>query len=188
MASKVVLTCCSGSQQFSSLHAAFDAHVPCVCPGLKSMASSSRSQVAARSASTAAHVACGRPSVCVRWRPPLSVAIVIHFVTQSLAGAGRREHFSTRPQLARLDGTWAGMLTKPVLAVPALARHTAQRPGGVADGPTTRFQGGIARSSRDVRASCAVADCGAATLGAADPCQARATFAASTWCYCRVGS
>jgi hypothetical protein len=50
------------------------------------MASSSRSQVAARAASAAARVACGRSSVRVRWRPPLSVAIVTQFVTRSLAG------------------------------------------------------------------------------------------------------
>jgi hypothetical protein len=30
-------------------------------------------------------VACSRPSVRVRWRPPLSVAIVTQFVTRSLA-------------------------------------------------------------------------------------------------------
>jgi hypothetical protein len=49
------------------------------------LASSSRSQVPPQSASAAACVACGRPSVRVRWCPPLSVAIVTHFVTRSLA-------------------------------------------------------------------------------------------------------
>jgi hypothetical protein len=50
-------------------------------------ASSSRSQVAARAASAAARVAWERPSVDVRWRPPLAVAIVTHFVTQSFLRA-----------------------------------------------------------------------------------------------------
>jgi len=48
-------------------------------------ASSSGSQVAARAASAAARMAWGTPSVHVRWRPPLSVAIVTQFVTRSLA-------------------------------------------------------------------------------------------------------
>ena len=66
LAPEAVLSCRSGSQQFSPLHVAFDAHVPSVCPGLATMASSSRSQAAARVASAAARVACGRPSVDVR--------------------------------------------------------------------------------------------------------------------------
>ena len=53
--------------------------------GFEPAASSSRSQVAVRAASAVARVACGRPSVGVRWRPPLSVAIVTQFVTRSLA-------------------------------------------------------------------------------------------------------
>jgi hypothetical protein len=48
-------------------------------------ASSSRSQVAARATSAATRVAWNRPSVLVDWRPLLSVAIVSHFVTRSLA-------------------------------------------------------------------------------------------------------
>ncbi len=53
-------------------------------------ASSSRSQVAARAASATARVACGRPSMRVRWRSPLSVAIVTHFVLgRSRAGRER---------------------------------------------------------------------------------------------------
>jgi hypothetical protein len=51
--------------------------------GFEPAASSSRSQVAARATSAAARVACGRPSMRVRWRPPLLVAIVIRFVTRS---------------------------------------------------------------------------------------------------------
>jgi len=49
------------------------------------MALSSRSQVAARAASAVACLTCERPSVSVRWRPPLAVAILTHFVTRSLA-------------------------------------------------------------------------------------------------------
>ena len=53
-------------------------------PG-KPAASSSRSQVQAGAASAAAYLAWDRPSVGVRWRPWLSLAIVIHFVTRPLA-------------------------------------------------------------------------------------------------------
>jgi len=53
-------------------------------PAALALASSSRSQVAAWATSAAARVACGRPSVRVHWRPPSSVAIVTHLVTQSL--------------------------------------------------------------------------------------------------------
>ena len=52
---------------------------------VSTLASSSRSQVAARATSAAARVACCRLSVRIRWRPTLSVAIVTHFVTRSLA-------------------------------------------------------------------------------------------------------
>ena len=50
--------------------------------GFEPAASSSRSQVEARTASAEARVACGGPSVDARWRPPLAVAIVTHFVTR----------------------------------------------------------------------------------------------------------
>ena len=50
--------------------------------GFEPAASSSRSQVQTRSASAAARLAWDRSSVGVRWRPPLSVAIVTHFVTR----------------------------------------------------------------------------------------------------------
>ena len=53
--------------------------------GFEPAASSSRSQVQTRTASAAASLAWDRPSVGVRWRPPLSVAIVTHFVTQPFA-------------------------------------------------------------------------------------------------------
>jgi hypothetical protein len=46
------------------------------------VASSSRSQVAACAASVAALLTRERPSANVRWRPPLTVAIVTHLVTQ----------------------------------------------------------------------------------------------------------
>lgn len=49
--------------------------------GFEPAAASSRRQVAAWAASTAARVTCGRPSVRVRWRPPLPVAIVAQFAT-----------------------------------------------------------------------------------------------------------
>ena len=51
------------------------------------LASSSRSQVPTRTANAVARAACGGPSVRVRWRPPLAVAIVTHLVTQSFACA-----------------------------------------------------------------------------------------------------
>ena len=49
------------------------------------LASSSRSQVAVRTTSAASCLTCEPSSVHVRWRPPLSVAIVTQLVTQSLA-------------------------------------------------------------------------------------------------------
>jgi hypothetical protein len=48
------------------------------------VASSSRSQVAVRTASAAARLTWDQSSVSVRWRPPLAMAIVTHLVTQSL--------------------------------------------------------------------------------------------------------
>jgi len=57
--------------------------------GFEPAASSSRSQVAERATSAAARVPCSRPSMCVRWRPQLSVAIVTHFVTRSPASRSR---------------------------------------------------------------------------------------------------
>jgi len=51
------------------------------------LASSSRSQVLAGTASAAARLAWDRPSVDVRWRPLLAVAIVTHLVTQSFVRA-----------------------------------------------------------------------------------------------------
>jgi hypothetical protein len=52
--------------------------------GSEPAASLSRSQVPAQTASAAARLAWDTPSVDVRWRPPLAVAIVTHFVTQPL--------------------------------------------------------------------------------------------------------
>jgi len=49
-----------------------------------SAASSSRSQVAARATSAMAYLTWERPSVDVRWRPSLAVAIVTQLVTRSL--------------------------------------------------------------------------------------------------------
>jgi hypothetical protein len=54
--------------------------------GFEPAASSSRTQVPAGAASAAACAACDGPSVDVRCRPPLAVAIVTHFVTQSPCG------------------------------------------------------------------------------------------------------
>ena len=58
---------------------------PLASPMLDSLAlaSSSRSQVLPGPTSAAAHLAWDGPSVDVRWRPPLAVAIVTHLVTQS---------------------------------------------------------------------------------------------------------
>jgi len=75
LVAKPALNCDFSSQWFSSCN--------------DSVASSSRSQVAARTASAAAHLAWDRPSVDVRWRPLLAVAIVTHFVTQSFSRRGR---------------------------------------------------------------------------------------------------
>jgi hypothetical protein len=46
------------------------------------LASSSRNQVQPGTTSAAALLTWDRPSVSVRWRPPLSVAIVTHLVTR----------------------------------------------------------------------------------------------------------
>ena len=54
-------------------------------------ASSSRSQVAAPTASAGARLTWEAPSVDVRWRPLLAVAIVTHFVTPLLASRCREE-------------------------------------------------------------------------------------------------
>ena len=54
----------------------------CCCTRSGVAASSSRSQVAVQSACDAACLTWERPSVSVRWRPPLSVAIVTQLVTQ----------------------------------------------------------------------------------------------------------
>jgi hypothetical protein len=61
-------------------------HSPYASPTLNSLASasSSRSQVHARTASAAVRLTWERPSVGVHWRPPLAVVIVTHLVTQSL--------------------------------------------------------------------------------------------------------
>jgi hypothetical protein len=58
--------------------------------GFEPAASSSRSQVQTRTASTAAFLAWDGPSVGVRWRPPLSVAIVTHFVIRPFASGRER--------------------------------------------------------------------------------------------------
>jgi hypothetical protein len=57
--------------------------------GFEPAASSSRSQVASRAASTAACLTWERPSIDVRWRSPLTMAIVTHLVTRlGQAGLG----------------------------------------------------------------------------------------------------
>lgn len=67
--------------------------------GLLALASSPRSQVLTGTASAAAHLAWERPSADVRWRPPLSVAIVTHLVTRSL-GSLCRERLLKHPASA----------------------------------------------------------------------------------------
>jgi hypothetical protein len=64
--------------------------------GLDPAASSSRSQVLAGTASRAALLAWDRPSMSVRWRPPVSMVIVTHLVTRSLASR-YRDRLSWRP-------------------------------------------------------------------------------------------
>jgi hypothetical protein len=59
--------------------------VAVLCAFMLHVAPSSRSQVQTRTASAAVSLAWDRPSVGVRWRPPLSVAIVTHFVTRPFA-------------------------------------------------------------------------------------------------------
>jgi hypothetical protein len=54
--------------------------------GFEPAASSSRSQVVVSTASAASCLTWERPSVDVRWRPPLAVAIVTHLVTRPPAG------------------------------------------------------------------------------------------------------
>ncbi len=66
--------------------------VPMTCARSLALASSSRSQVGVQAASAAACLTCERPSVSVRWRPPLAVAIVTHLVT--------------RPQMTPSDQPW----------------------------------------------------------------------------------
>lgn len=67
--------------------------------GLLALASSPRSQVLTGTASAAAHLAWERPFADVRWRPPLSVAIVTHLVTRSL-GSLCRERLLKHPASA----------------------------------------------------------------------------------------
>ena len=52
----------------------------------EALASSSRSQVASCAASVTLRLTWEWPSVDVRWRPPLAVAIVTHLVTRPVAG------------------------------------------------------------------------------------------------------
>lgn len=66
------------------------------------LASSSRSQLTACATSAVAGLARERPSVAVRWRPPLEVAIVTHLVTRSLAsGAIVLERMTASMRTAR---------------------------------------------------------------------------------------
>ena len=60
-------------------------------PGFEPAASSSRSQVPVRATSAAACLTWEAPSVDVRWRPLLSVAIVTHLVTRLLASRCREQ-------------------------------------------------------------------------------------------------
>jgi hypothetical protein len=73
------------------------------------VASSSRSQVRARTASAAVRLTCERPSVGVHWRPPLAMVIVTHLVTRSLPQLGAALGLSMGargvPQVTRPSGT-----------------------------------------------------------------------------------
>jgi len=77
------------------------------CTFVLHMASSSRSQVAVPTGSGAARLTWEPPSVNVRWRPLLVMAIVTHLVTRSLASLSD-ERLLRRPYRA---WTWqAGFL------------------------------------------------------------------------------
>src|SRR5262249_34894221 len=71
---------------------------PVLARGWHGAASSSRSQLAGRTASSASSLTWQPPSVNVRWRPPLVVAIVTHLVTRPVMSAeldgseGRTHH------------------------------------------------------------------------------------------------
>jgi hypothetical protein len=97
--SATFLTCAFSSQHFSSYPASSRSDVPSLCPASitsrydvwslpdpRARASSSRSQVTVSTASAASCLTWERPSVDVRWRPPLAVAIVTHLVTRLPAG------------------------------------------------------------------------------------------------------
>ena len=97
------------------------------------LASSSRSQLAVRTASAAAYLTWERPYVSVRWRPPLSVAIVTHLVTQSLGksatelGTATFCHSRLRRRLVHSDAT-----VRPLCAAGA-AGQAGQLFGGLQD-------------------------------------------------------
>ena len=86
----------AGTRQFStgcrmewSVAVKFDrSSAPMTCARSLALASSSRSQVAVPTARAAASLAWERPSVSVRWRPLLAVAIVTHLVTQLASQPG----------------------------------------------------------------------------------------------------
>src|SRR6266699_1279381 len=108
----VVRPCCCTSccTDFALTRQGNSVRLPPATPALLALASSSRSQVPARSASAAVVLTWNRTSVSVRWRPPLSVAIVTHFVTRSLVlartrhgcGCGRSGRKPPGPYLASL--------------------------------------------------------------------------------------
>ena len=66
-------------------------------------------------ACAAAYLTSGRPSVSVRWHPPLSMAIVTHLVTRSFASQSGVALLGLGYPLVRGE---AGAYTRPVIALP----------------------------------------------------------------------
>ena len=81
--------------------------------GFEPAASSSRSQVAMPTASDAACLTWELPSVSVRWRPLLAVAIVTHLVTRLRAGFG----LTTWMQTTGASHHWSGLSSSQGLAM-----------------------------------------------------------------------
>ena len=94
--------------------------LPSATPALLALASSSRSQVPMWAARAAARLTWARPSVSVRWRPLLAVAIVTHLVTRSLARLRRERLVRSSPRRLVLQLTpragvsVAGAFTSPL--------------------------------------------------------------------------
>lgn len=91
------------------------------------VASSSRSQIAMRTASAGESLTWEAPSVGIRWSPPLSVAIISHLITRLLAS--RRPARTGRPRAS-------SSLTSPFVQVVCEDDHT-----GMSSAPLRLLQG-----------------------------------------------